>query len=131
MIEDGRLLVLSNKTLNKIDVALVGKDVDMGTKDYLKSRRTIRTFILLKMTYTPNFHQFRDKGEISPIGPLKDQPTGKRNLIWDKDSYCEYHSGKGHHTKRCKGLQGIIQDMIDDKRLQLLSNPNYLVAYIH
>lgn len=42
----------------------------------------------------------------------------------------EYHRGRGHQTERCVGLEGIIQDMLDNKRLQFLSDPDNIDIFL-
>jgi len=71
----------------------------------------IRQYTPLPMSLTQAFYQCHDKGLIIPHLP-KSRPQKPHQ-------YCQYHGIPGHDTEDCAMMRKVVQDLIDQKTLQL------------
>lgn len=55
------------------------------------------------------------------MGPTEDPLVLKRSKSWNKDAYCKFHNGNGHDIEYFYKIKHLIQNMVENKPLPLLS----------
>ena len=97
----------------------LGNDINTVEARPYKAWVRGRTFTPIGMTYTQALEKLYDKKQLFPVGPTPNPPEDKRSSNFNLNAYCKYHRGCGHDTERCWVLKHIIQDMIEEGKLNL------------
>ncbi|KAF7144893.1 hypothetical protein RHSIM_Rhsim04G0134600 [Rhododendron simsii] len=86
------------------NVKLMGSHLD---------RRQKRNFVPLRMNLEKVFYILEAKVVLKPLQPKF------LNFIQKGGAYCRYHQVNGHFIRECEALKNVIQDLINQEKIDL------------